>query len=1452
MGSRTGSRGKVRSSRQGKNLDSRSKQGAKLDSSCRNHPFDNNPVKHPADQSSADEETEHGNNPTVKNCSKKYPESGAIESEMKWKGKPSDYKSSNAGKLPSDVSKRNAGNGTVAANSRTRDVDCKSPQGIHDQNIPFTENLHGSKITGIGKNGSLMDLPKTDPGESSLRVEVTINKANGDNDKNTQSMGAKSIVLSVEGIMRRLFREKFGSISKSKLDELSGGNTALERMTLKTALVTPKSSKYPESSMFDASGSHRSAKKLGKAEPVAQDVEVSVCYAAIQNETKVEAQTCGASPTAVTTTSHRRPGGTAVSSLNGSAVAKETMAPSICDKAKNFAPAPNVSANQAVHDAKGVSEVQDHVPDTRESVKYKDARKSSKSEKKVKARKTSKDTRNAKNETVERVPDVLRAKRADEVRKVTSQESMKPQAKEITNAVDTGVEPVRAATKQDTRIFTWGTPNKEDVPLRQLSFSTKGVKFRDDPNAAVSTTDGETEGGAPSSVPLPRQGSVVRIARDAITLKEGKEGRVSRKKKRKNKHATAGKTSGSPLTEKQQAQGGQQDNGNRKGKAVDNETGIDQRKGYTSASPNPLPWGLPAPPVVSPVNEKVEDVKSAYSPDNVKASETAKDITTNEYRVNALPDTSPGLSPVGREATPSGEMGPEQLRRDDVAKQISMEGMRPPLKMSEEFLSFASPRTPAERRMLMRSEFEERTGSIPILVCGACILVLLTVAIVLLVVYFVLLNKSTEAQPCPPGQTSTRPSSVSPSTTGASSSSSSGAATSHAIYFCSTAHCNLEGSYIASILNANTKPCDNFYDYVCEVWGQRHPHDSSQTGSVVSTDTLLEAVIAKRSIPMLQNATQNDVRVASKLYEDCTDRSKVGTAVMTAREIFRLWTIGDWPITGTNSTMGIVWRFAGELIRDLDIEGIVGVDVGVDPDALTYTIIELEEPELIFFRGDEARAPLVQLYRDAIMEIASEFGVHNAIQDKLADGVMTVFERMAYSVHNVIMKGTASGPPSATVGELDRGLQALLNVVFGSVYQLSQVTKIVLKSPEFIRFTLPDVLNGLPPSAMLNYLGFLALVHMAPFFSDRLRSLRQVFSESVIGRPSQDVNDTSTLCLRLIDKVLPTCISKAYAQFKDPAGATINSRQWFDQLVDVFGRQVSQLYWIDQLSALIVHYILQQNDLLHFPSNTNLGSCSPNYPTPPSSPLRFYHDISILHQQEKIQNIIRQGGSKQWRLEQSAFNTIATYDYSRHVVYVPQGLINSSVSTGSTLFAFHLARVAVRIYHALVEILLDDNIYVGDVPIRFTHESQRRLSDLMNCLERDLRHFPHSLGPNRLLMDAASIRRSALIQTTAVYLGYRAFRELLHARRIWHLDFRFQTLPTISDDQLFFIYFALDNCESGDDVYHWKKARAYLPAQHQVNLPLRHLPEFASVFSCGVGSAMVIPESAMCEVGPSF
>ncbi|CAN7982458.1 unnamed protein product, partial [Ixodes hexagonus] len=423
----------------------------------------------------------------------------------------------------------------------------------------------------------------------------------------------------------------------------------------------------------------------------------------------------------------------------------------------------------------------------------------------------------------------------------------------------------------------------------------------------------------------------------------------------------------------------------------------------------------------------------------------------------------------------------------------------------------------------------------------------------------------------------------------------------------------------------------------------------------------------------------------------------------------------------------------------------------------------------------------------------------------------------------------------------------LLSKVFSNILQIGLDMDVVLKSSEFLSNFLISAVNDLPARGLANYIGFLALVRTAPFFPDNLRNLRQLFGRSILGRTLPDVSNYNQLCPLVVERLLPDCFVKGSAKLLKTLGADVTIRPWLFQLETVFSRNLPRISWINELSALIVRYRLKRRPVIRF--GPNFERCAPGGPMHQFSmdnPLKFFHAVSMLKQQEHLQRILNGSAGLPKRPLQSDLSTRATYDEVRRLVHVPMALFNTSVPSNSTMFAFHLSRYGVRLYRALVELLFQNNVYESEAPLSFTEQQVRKVDNLVRCFELDLCQWPRSLNGS-VTPDMATSRGALLLHTTAVHLAFRAFQELLHVRRIWGVDFRLKGLPDFSANMLFFVYYALDNCESADLVYQ-EHLGDWLPAEYRVNMPLRHLNEFGEVFGCAKDSIMTNVASGKCTV----
>ncbi|KAH6937592.1 hypothetical protein HPB50_001881 [Hyalomma asiaticum] len=621
------------------------------------------------------------------------------------------------------------------------------------------------------------------------------------------------------------------------------------------------------------------------------------------------------------------------------------------------------------------------------------------------------------------------------------------------------------------------------------------------------------------------------------------------------------------------------------------------------------------------------------------------------------------------------------------------------------------------------------------------------------------------------------------------------------VYYCSTDFCNREAARIKSLLSSTAGPCDDFYQHVCDKWVRSQRLQSPGTGTAISSDTMIQ----DKLIGDLAADLDEHANVALELYNSCTDPTQSGRALAAMHDLFREWTIRRWPTDALETTRG-VWSFAGELIKDVGLNALVDVHVAVDSDNPTKFAIGLKKPSFLFSCNDATRPAVLNMLQDALLETMAATG--RPVNPQLVDEIMQVVARFSSSPSEPpVSEASMRGFSVVRLSDMNPGITDLLRATFGNDSTIDQETKVVLKSADFLQGHLIAALRELPPRAVMNYLGFLVFINLAPFFLDRHRLLRQLFSKSVLGRTLPDVSNTGHLCLVAVERVLPGCFANISSQYlRDPAGIVANK---LSQLVASFGRSVEHLSWMNDMGAVMSRYLLKE--FATVPSSNDSTFCpvsSTSYAR--DSSVKFFVAVSRDRKRRMLRPL-----------------TKSVFMFLRRFSTRPFLLIRAT-------FRFTFRAFAVRFYRAVVEALLHKDAVQPS--LRYDEDLQRRFEDLLACFEWELRQLPGGLSHSAVAPHSVTARGAFLQQTVAVQLAFRAFQELLQIRRTWNMDFRFAQLPGLSVDQLFFVYYALDNCEAADAVYqehHW------LPARYRVNVPLRNVVEFAELFKCPPDSDMV-------------
>ncbi|KAH7953546.1 hypothetical protein HPB49_009966 [Dermacentor silvarum] len=560
-------------------------------------------------------------------------------------------------------------------------------------------------------------------------------------------------------------------------------------------------------------------------------------------------------------------------------------------------------------------------------------------------------------------------------------------------------------------------------------------------------------------------------------------------------------------------------------------------------------------------------------------------------------------------------------------------------------------------------------------------------------------------------------------------------------------------------------------------------------------------------------------------------------------------TVKTWPFNGTTNPVE-VWRTAGIIARKYGVPALLDVVVGVQR-TTNDSIVELRLPRSLFFSGDESRPNVKHMFRDAIREAATEFN-QKPMAANLTAQIMAVFKGLA----------AVSDKPAAArscrvrkLKHIDNSVRTFVAAVFNG--DINPSTTVVVRNSDVVLGGLVRLTHNLSVQHFLNYLGFRLLVRLAVLLPEHLVNLRRLFSVEFTGRVVQD-DLKWLLCMRLAEAVAPTCLENLQAKmFAQKRAPTLARRFWLLQMEDFFSRNLRLYAWISEKTLSLMEKKMERYKFVHVlfdKASKNGTGCE--------GVRKLLASRRRLKKSQLVPAILATWETFQGRYLTQTTQRLLPRDpgflfeahprlaKSLQTVYVPPGLVNASVPENSTMLAFHLSRVATRLFRTLVPLASAEGGDQCSGPSALTQQSQRSLARLRKCLTKDAQSLPSQLQPRAsdVLWDGEGREGeeagfAILAQTAALGLAFAAFKEMLRVDRIWRLDFRFASLANVSAEQLFFLYYALDNCERSDRTH---RAHAYgawrrLPAEQRVNLPLRQMAHFAEAFGCESGRSAMAP-----------
>lgn len=153
-------------------------------------------------------------------------------------------------------------------------------------------------------------------------------------------------------------------------------------------------------------------------------------------------------------------------------------------------------------------------------------------------------------------------------------------------------------------------------------------------------------------------------------------------------------------------------------------------------------------------------------------------------------------------------------------------------------------------------------------------------------------------------------------------------------------------------------------------------------------------------------------------------------------------------------------------------------------------------------------------------------------------------------------------------------------------------------------------------------------------------------------------------------------------------------------------------------------------------------------------------------------------------------------------------------------------RIAVSVYKFIFKQALDFLYHSGH------KRSWLLLDDSRKCLQRQFKETNVQNG--NMSFGTGKAGWDLLAHMLSLAPSFKAYMESLYS------DVYLEGLEGFSTEKLFFIYYAINYCESNDPAFFAKMllSETETPAWHKVNGALRNFQTFSDIFECSLGSFM--------------
>uniref|UniRef100_A0A667X5K6 Membrane metalloendopeptidase like 1 n=1 Tax=Myripristis murdjan TaxID=586833 RepID=A0A667X5K6_9TELE len=644
-----------------------------------------------------------------------------------------------------------------------------------------------------------------------------------------------------------------------------------------------------------------------------------------------------------------------------------------------------------------------------------------------------------------------------------------------------------------------------------------------------------------------------------------------------------------------------------------------------------------------------------------------------------------------------------------------------------------------------------------------------------------------------------------------------------------------EAARLLQNMDASVKPCENFYQYACGGWLERHviPETSSRHSVFDILRDKLEIVLKGQ---LTENEQDRDaIKKAKILYSSCMNESLIEHR--DSQPILKLIdTIGDWPVASDdwNTTTG-TWSLEdtlATLTARFHKKALLDMYVWTDDRDSRRHIIYIDQPGLgmpsrdYYFNGGNYKKAYLH-FMVAIAKIAREDRNLTQDDDRVWEEMMQLLE-LETDIANVSTSHNR---------KWNCGTGGVLSSVSIEVHVEEEV--VVYSSPYLEKMN--DVLSKHSVRTMQNYLTWQLIIDRVNSLSRRFKDARAQYRKALYGTTVEEAWWRD--CVRYVQSSMENAVGALYVRETFAGESKRMVSNLISKIQEAYVETLEELSWMDAPSkekarekamAIKEHigypdHILEENNQKLDQEYAHLNFSEENYFENILENLKAEAHKSLKKLREPVDPDL-------WIIGAAVVN--AFYSPNRNQIVFPAGILQPPFFSKHQLQALNFGGIGMVIGHEITH-GFDDNgrnfDKDGNMLNWWSNYSAEHFKDQSQCMVQQYGNFNWKLAGGQNVSGISTLGEN-IADNGGVRQAYKAYLKWVER------EGEEPRLPGLDMDhkQLFFLNFAQVWCGAYRPEYASQsiKTDSHSPLEYRVLGSLQNFEAFSEAFQCKKGSPM--------------